>query len=153
MLCAHYILNIYKCVVCLCVCVHSESDIWHISQDELPATPKIKPTTTKAAETANALLKLPSLSCPCRHTNTHTHADTEPHNEFPFDTSKNFPSIWYLVLGIGYFSCRLLQPVQFAVDARLVRVVFSGVSKINSKRKNQIASAFFFFARVVSYLK
>lgn len=141
--------------MCVCVCVHSESDIWHISQDELPATPKIKPTTTtKATETANALLKLPSLSCPCRHTHMQTHTHRM---NFPSIRARISPAFGTLVLGVGYFSCRLLQPVQFAVDARLVRVVFIGVSKIR-KKKNQfafseIASAIRFFARVESFLK
>lgn len=105
MLCAHNILNIYRCAVRVCVCVHSESDIWHISQDELPATPKIKPTktTTKAAaETANALLKLSSLSCPCRHTHTHTRAVN-----FPSIRARISPAFgtWYLALGTLVAAC------------------------------------------------
>lgn len=144
-----YIKHIQMC--CVSVCAQREWYMTYIAR-WITCHPKNKTNNNESSRNCKCFAKT-SLAQLSMQTQTHTHADTEPHNEFPFDTRKNFPSIWYLVLGIGYFSCRLLQPVQFAVDARLVRVVFSGVSKINSKRKNQIASTFFFFARVVSYLK
>lgn len=140
--------------VCVCVCVHSESDIWHISQDELPATPKIKPTTTtKATETANALLKLPSLSCPCRHTHMQTHTEW-----ISLRYAQEFPQhlvLWYLALGTLAAACCSRFSSPWMLDSCASCLLASQKSeKKNQLAFSEIASAIrFFFARVESFLK
>lgn len=118
--------------VCVCVCAQREWYMTYIAR-WITCHPKNKTNNNNEsnrnckcfAETSLAQLSM----------QTHTHANTHRMN-FPSIRARISPAFGTLVLGVGYFSCRLLQPVQFAVDARLVRVVLIGVSKIRKKRTN-----------------
>lgn len=144
MLCAHYILNTYSCTrVCVRVCVR-ESDVWHISQDELPATPKIKPKTTKTtAETANVL--------PLRYTETSlaqlsTHTQRHARRISLWLRTRISPAFgtfvdWYIVLGTlvasrcsRFSSSRLLDSCASSYAGRFLE---RKTRKLNSPFRNR----------------
>lgn len=118
--------------VCACVCAQRE---WYMTYIARWITCHPKNKTNNNNESSRNCKCFAETSLAQLSMQTHTHANTHRMN-FPSIRARISPAFGTLVLGVGYFSCRLLQPVQFAVDARLVRVVFIGVSKIRKKRTN-----------------
>lgn len=118
----------------VCVCAQRE---WYMTYIARWITCHPKNKTNNNNESSRNCKCFAETSLAQLSMQTHTHANTHRMN-FPSIRARISPAFGTLVLGVGYFSCRLLQPVQFAVDARLVRVVLIGVSKIRKKEPTRL---------------